>query len=251
MNNLKDIYTNIFTNIENYYTNYLNDKIIIPFIPSVDFKSEQWKNYRQSVINCLSNGKCDNNIVQQIGYMHYIDGIKYQNKTYNYIPVFIAFTVENKSILNFAKPPNNRVKYRNEEFEPAPLSISFFINIITHIIPKTNSITLSAGINDIFYRELTYMEMSVDIFNHIYQPHFQLINTKDKINDILNKYNIELPCMGSMFSNDPVNKRLFGLPKINTADIVKEYPDVYRVFQDQGVNYRKVINSGTHNPFTK
>lgn len=251
MNNLKDIYTNIFTNIENYYTNYLNDKITIPFTPSVDFKSEQWKNYREQVIRHLSNGTLRNNIVQQIGYMHYNDGIKYQNKTYNYIPVYIAFTVENKSILSYAKYPGNRVKYRNEEFEPAPLSISFFINIITHIIPKTNSITLSAGINDIFYRELTYMEMSVDIFNHIYQPHFQLINTKDKIDDILNKYNIELPCMGSMFSNDPVNKRLCGLPKINTADIVKEYPDVYRVFQDQGVNYRKVINSGTHNPFTK
>lgn len=251
MNNLEDIYTNIFTNIENYYTNYLNDKITIPFIPSIDFKSKQWNSYRQNVIKCLSNGTCNKNIVQQIGYMQYNDGIQYQNKTYKYIPVYIAFTVENKSILNSVTLPASRIKYRDEEFEPAPPHISFFINIITHIVPKTNSITLSSGISDIFYRELTYMEMSVDIFNHIYQPHFQLINNKDIINDILNKYNIELPCMGSMFSNDPVNKRLCGLPKINTNDIVKEYPDVYRVFQDQGVNYRKIINSGTHNPFTK
>ena len=33
MNNLEDIYNNIFTNIENYYQKYISDnKIYIPFI---------------------------------------------------------------------------------------------------------------------------------------------------------------------------------------------------------------------------
>ena len=116
---------------------------------------------------------------------------------------------------------------------------------------KPTSSMLSNGINENFYRELSYMEMSVDIFNHTYQPTFQLINREEFIDGILKKYNIELQCMGSMFINDPVNKRLCGLPKINTTDIQKNYPDVFRILQDQGVNYRKIINSGVHNPFSK
>lgn len=256
MNNLEDIYTNIFVNIENYYYNYLKQrKIQIPFIPTINFNEDNnWKAWKKSIINCLCNGTCTKNIVQQIGYMEYLDGIKFEDVTYYYIPVYIAFSNKNEEIIKSIPPQQfnqKTIQYNGKEYNRAPPTISFFINIITHNLVKPNSSTLSVGITDTFYRELSYMEMSVDIFNHIYQPNFEIINNSNKINDILTKYNIELQCMGSMFSNDPVNKRLCGLPKIITRNIVKEYPDIYRVLQNQGVNYRKVINSGTHNPFTK
>lgn len=252
MNNLEDIYNNIFTNIENYYKHYINSKkIYIPFILSIDFNSEAWKLYKNDLINKLITKTLKNNEVIQIGFMKYPDGITYKGIQYYYIPVYIVFTVENKPIIYNLKPAKKITFTNGETLVPAPPEISFYINIITHSIPKTNTIALSSGINDIFYRELTYMEMSVDIFNHTYQPTFHLINTEDNINNILKKYNIELQCMGSMFNNDPVNKRLCGLPKINTADIKKNYPDMFRILQDQGVNYRKIINSGIHNPFSK
>lgn len=251
MNNLEDIYNNIFTNIENYYQNYISDhKIYIPFSISVDFQSNAWDVFKKNIINQLSNNTLKKNIVIQIGYMLYTDGITYKGTKYYYIPVYIAFTVENVSIIPL-KPLNPFQTKDGKTITPAPPEISFYINIITHMNTKPTSSMLSNGINENFYRELSYMEMSVDIFNHTYQPTFQLINREEFIDGILKKYNIELQCMGSMFINDPVNKRLCGLPKINTTDIQKNYPDVFRILQDQGVNYRKIINSGVHNPFSK
>ena len=250
MNNLEDIYNNIFTNIENYYQKYISDhKIYIPFLISVDFKSNAWNVFKKSIINQLNNNTLKNNVVIKIGYMSYPDGITYKGTQYYYIPVYIAFTVENVFI---KQEPLQPIQTKDgQTITPAPPEISFYINIITHMNTKPTSSILSNGINENFYRELSYMEMSVDIFNHTYQPTFQLINKEEYINNILDKYNIELQCMGSMFSNDPVNKRLCGLPKINTTDIQKNYPDVFRILQDQGVNYRKIINSGVHNPFSK
>lgn len=251
MNNLEDIYNNIFTNIENYYQKYISDnKIYIPFILAVDFKSQAWNVFKKNIINQLNNNTLKNNDVTPIGYMSYPDGITYKGTQYYYIPVYIAFTVENVSIIPLK--PLKPIQFKDgKTVIPAPPEISFYINIITHMNTKPNSSILSHKINENFYRELSYMEMSVDIFNHTYQPTFQLINKEEFINNILDKYNIELQCMGSMFSNDPVNKRLCGLPKINTTDIQKNYPDVFRILQDQGLNYRKIINSGVHNPFSK
>ena len=56
MNNLEDIYNNIFTNIENYYQKYISDnKIYIPFILAVDFKSQGWNVFKKNIINQLNN----------------------------------------------------------------------------------------------------------------------------------------------------------------------------------------------------
>ena len=50
MNNLEDIYNNIFTNIENYYQKYISDnKIYIPFILAVDFKSQGWNVFKKNI----------------------------------------------------------------------------------------------------------------------------------------------------------------------------------------------------------
>ena len=50
MNNLEDIYNNIFTNIENYYQNYISDhKIYIPFSISVDFQSNAWDVFKKNI----------------------------------------------------------------------------------------------------------------------------------------------------------------------------------------------------------
>ena len=109
MNNLEDIYNNIFTNIENYYQNYISDhKIYIPFSISVDFQSNAWDVFKKNIINQLSNNTLKNNIVIKIGYMLYTDGITYKGTKYYYIPVYIAFTGKHIlfivwiSLLNFS-----------------------------------------------------------------------------------------------------------------------------------------------------
>lgn len=245
MNNLREIYNNIFDNIKKFYHTYIIEgKLYIPITTLFNNPTLDWDQVKENMINRIFSS--NQNFGFLLGVMEYPDKITYNGAEYNYIPVYICFSSDNTDSLLRCQmlsphPTDNGC---------APKEISFYLNIITHKYNKSNTQKLSQDINDNFYRECSYKEMSVDIFNHIYQPKFELINNKKTIDEIINKYNMDLVCMGSIFNTDPVNKRLFGLPKINTQNLKKNTPDVYRIYEDQGINYRKVI-SGSHNPFTK
>lgn len=254
MNNLKDIYNNVLDNIMNFYLNYneLSGKLYISsFRTYLKQYKESWEQHKSSIIEALLKPN-KINFAFHIGYIVTNDKEITIKPVQDIIPVYILFSSDNKPINEFHVLNNSENNSRINTNQ-----VIFFINIITHKYegPNTLNITKDMIAPEYFYRQFTYKEFSVDIFNHIYQPKFMLIRNSDKINEITDKYLIDLTSMGSIFMNDPVNKRLLGLPKININNglfsIKKTTPDVFMILQDQGVNYRKVIASTSHNPFTK
>lgn len=262
MNNLKDIYNNVLDNIHKFYGhafyNQVNGtgKVYTPinnvFFETANYVNMDWEELKNGIIQNYILSENASNFGLYLGAI-INKGITIQDSDgnpQNNIPVYVLFTFKNTDIDTYTI-----VNYENINLK----KVNFIINIITHVFQQTVS-SVNVNIDGIikyirapqyFYRSFTYKEFSIDIFNHIYQPRFQLIDDPVKIKEITNKYLMDLSSMGSIFVNDPVNKRLLGLPKINENLIRKDYPDVYRIFQEQGVNYRKVITSGSHNPFSK
>lgn len=251
MNKLEDIYNNVFENIKKFYSKEYNNakgKFIIPITSIFDqypknYDGEEWiKNKNKIISSIMKDDKTNYGLY--IG-TYAVKDMTFNGNELNQIPVYILFTKINTEV--------NQYKILNIQSGIDQNIPCFIINIITHHFKDSNTSTISKSVlaSEYFYRQFTYNEFSIDIFNHVWQPKFQLLNDEKSINDVTQKYLMDLSCMGSMFHNDPVNKRLLGLPKINTLGIVKKIPDVYRIFQHQGVNYRKVIASNSHNPFTK
>lgn len=268
MNNFSDIYNNIFTNIEDIYIKRNNPKVIIQGYGSViDINDESWKIFKNNFINLLLDTP-SNNYGIHVGYVYidkenitYVDKEKKNvdkfdtrvfydknnnSKEYIEIPVYIVFTTiakNNKDNINYTILNKNNTIIDTSK-------LAFVINIVTHHISSfTNKFEILA--HEYFYRQFDYKQFSVNIFDHIYQPSFRLITSKEEISNIHNKYLIDFSSMGSIFINDPVNKYMFGLPKFNVDGLKKDFPDVYAIHQDQGINYRKVIANGSHNPFKK
>lgn len=254
MNNTAEIYNNILDNLALYYgptpkNNLISRKKQIngpsfntAFTQNV-LSPQNWSQLKSAIINSIMAG---NNIGMAIGAFRNIEGISI---TTNDVPqsdisLFVLFVSSNEDISKFNII--NKVTF-------IPTAVNFVIAITTHAFEGTNISTLKNSIraSDYFFNQFTYKEFSIDIFNHIYQPRYEVIRNPNEVKEITDKYLIDLSSMGSIFMNDPVNKRLLGLPKIKADGIVKNTPDVYRIFQEQGINYRKVIASGMHNPFTK
>lgn len=262
MNNLEDIYNNVLENIHKFYGhefyNRVNGKLQIPisnvFFESASYKNVNWENLKNDIIKQLILSDNADNFGLYLGSIRN-QGITIKDDNGNIqetIPVYVLFTFKNNPINTFIIKNSSNTHIDTTK-------VNFIINIITHVFQQNVSsvnVNIDAIIKNMrapeyFYRPFTYKEFSVDIFNHIYQPRFQLIDDPTKIKEITNKYLMDLSSMGSIFINDPVNKRLLGLPKINKDNIRKDYPDIYRIYQEQGINYRKVIASGSHNPFSK
>lgn len=265
MNNLRETYDNILTNIENIYFK-ANSKISIPFVGNINVLKLLLNNDdRNAIINTILDttnsyyvmligiipimskyvnvkninlSKIDKGLsinVTDQNYEKFYSNDK--NGTYFYIPVYIVFMKSNVDSIMF----NN---------ESISNKLCFVINIVCHSCTSCANSKFKITAHELFFRQFDYKQFSVNIFDHIYQPSFELITDNDYIkNEIHDKYLIDYSSMGSMFSNDPVNKYLFGLPKFDIDGIKKNYPDVYKILQDQGVNYRKVISSKSHNPF--
>lgn len=254
MNNTAEIYNNILDNLALYYGPTPNNNLIsrkkqingprfdTAFTQSV-LSPQKWSNTKNAIISSIMSG---NNIGMAIGAFRNIEGINIttNDKPQPDIGLFVLFVNSNEDISKF--------KIINE-VTFVPTQVNFVIAITTHAFEGSNISTLKNSIRapDYFFNQFTYKEFSVNIFDHIYQPRYEVIRNPDEVKEITAKYLIDLSSMGSIFLNDPVNKRLLGLPKIKTDGIVKDTPDVYRIFQEQGINYRKVIASGMHNPFTK
>lgn len=255
MNNLRDIYTNVFENIQKFYSSahYNNEhgKLNIPISTIFDhepYKSKWSSELYPKILNTIIDPSVNTNIALYIGNFNNLDGIidiETDNQKQTYIPIYITFSMKNTPINEYYVI--NQKGYINSE------KVNFIINILTHKFEGSNTVNISNSVraHEYFYRQFNYKEFSIDIFNHIYQPRFQLIRHPENIKSITDTYLIDLSSMGSIFINDPVNKRLLGLPKINIDGINKPMPDVFKILQDQGVNYRKVILSGSHNPFIK
>lgn len=253
MNNTAEIYNNILDNLALYYgPTPKNNLISRKKQNTASFKTaltqkvlspQNWSQYKSAIINSIMAG---NNIGMAIGAFINIEGISIttNDKPQPDIGLFVLFVNSNEDISKF--------KIINE-VTFVPTQVNFVIAITTHAFEGSNISTLKNSIRapDYFFNQFTYKEFSVNIFDHIYQPRYEVIRNPEEIEEITDKYLIDLSSMGSIFLNDPVNKRLLGLPKIKTDGIVKNTPDVYRIFQEQGINYRKVIASGMHNPFTK
>lgn len=258
MNNLRDIYNNVLDNIMNFYSskyNKLSGKLhISSFAKYLDQKqyANNWEHLKSEIINKVLLTPDKRNYAFHIGHIVTNDKEIIIKPVQDIIPVYILFSSDNKPINEFHVLNNRENNSRINTNQ-----VVFVLNIITHKYEGTNTLNITKDMiaPEYFYRQFTYKEFSVDIFNHIYQPKFMLIRNSDKINEITDKYLIDLTSMGSIFINDPVNKRLLGLPKININNglfsIKKTTPDVFMILQDQGVNYRKVIASTSHNPFTK
>lgn len=253
MNNTAEIYNNILDNLALYYgPTPKNNLISRKKQNTASFKTaltqkvlspQNWSQYKSAIISSIMSG---NNIGMAIGAFINIEGISIttNDKPQPDIGLFVLFVNSNEDISKF--------KIINE-VTFVPTQVNFVIAITTHLFEGSNISTLKNSIRapDYFFNQFTYKEFSVNIFDHIYQPRYEVIRNPEEIEEITDKYLIDLSSMGSIFLNDPVNKRLLGLPKIKTDGIVKNTPDVYRIFQEQGINYRKVIASGMHNPFTK
>lgn len=252
MNNTAEIYNNILDNLVSFYgptpsNNLISRKKQIngPRFDTVFTKGvlSNWPQVKKGIIDSIMAG---HNIGIAVGIFNNIEGIDIitNNKPQSYISLFVLFVSSNEDVSKFTIV--NGVQF-------IPDDVNFVIAITTHAFEGTNIAALKGSIraSDYFFNQFTYKEFSVNIFNHIYQPRYEVIRNPDEVKEITDKYLIDLSSMGSIFLNDPVNKRLLGLPKIKTDGIVKNTPDVYRIFQEQGINYRKVIASGMHNPFTK
>lgn len=253
MNNTAEIYNNILDNLALYYGPTPKNNLIsrkkqntASFNTALTQKvlsPQNWSQYKSAIINSIMAG---NNIGMAIGAFRNIEGISIttNDKPQPDIGLFVLFVNSNEDISKF--------KIINE-VTFVPTQVNFVIAITTHLFEGSNISTLKNSIRapDYFFNQFTYKEFSINIFDHIYQPRYEVIRNPDEVREITDKYLIDLSSMGSIFLNDPVNKRLLGLPKIKADGIVKNTPDVYRIFQEQGINYRKVIASGMHNPFTK
>lgn len=253
MNNTAEIYNNILDNLALYYGPAPKNNLISrkkqntasfnTALTRTMLAPQNWSDTKNGIINSIMSG---NNIGMAIGVFKNIEGIKIttNDKPQTDVNLFALFVNSNEDVSKF--------KIINE-VTFVPTQVNFVIAITTHAFEGSNISTLKSSIraSDYFFNQFTYKEFSVNIFNHIYQPRYEVIRNPEEIKEITKKYLIDLSSMGSIFLNDPVNKRLLGLPKIKTDGIVKETPDVYRIFQEQGINYRKVIASGMHNPFTK
>lgn len=253
MNNTAEIYNNILDNLAHFYgPSSINNLISRKKQNTASFNTaltkdvlapQKWSNTKNAIINSIMSG---NNIGMVIGVFKNIEGIKIttNDKPQTDVNLFVLFVNSNEDVSKF-KIINN-VTF-------VPTQVNFVIAITTHAFEGSNISTLKNSIraSDYFFNQFTYKEFSINIFDHIYQPQYEVIRNPDEVKEITAKYLIDLSSMGSIFLNDPVNKRLLGLPKINVDGIVKDTPDVYRIFQEQGINYRKVIASGMHNPFTK
>lgn len=258
MNNTRDIYNNILDNLVKFYgprsTNIIgkprtsttgaNDPFLYSIFTSSAYQGENWKNAKNAIIQQIMKG---NNILMSIGSFINIEGITIttNGKQQTIIPIYVIFISSNDDISKFIHI-NTRTAIDTN-------MVNFVIGITTHKFEGSNINAVKENIraSDYFFHQFNYKEFSIDIFNHVYQPRYELIRNAASIKQITDKYLIDLSSMGSIFMNDPVNKRLLGLPKISMEGIQKDIPDIYRIFQDQGINYRKVIASGTHNPFTK
>lgn len=268
MNNLRDIYNNIFTNIEDIYI-YDNAKVIIQkYVPvyriddtNIDRWNDWWNDQKSAIINNYLLKNEYGNFGLQVGNV-YIDKqnitdtehgsnptlFNIYNDKYIEIPVYIVFT----TIAKNNKNENINYTILNNENKPIDTSkLAFVINIVTHHIISSFTNKFEILAHEYFYRQFDYKQFSINIFDHIYQPSFRLITSKEEISKIHDKYLIDFSSMGSIFINDPVNKYMFGLPKFNVDGLKKDFPDVYAIHQDQGINYRKVIANGSHNPFKK
>lgn len=257
MNNTRDIYNNILDNIAKFYgphspniigspktaNSKANDPIFSSIFSASAYQGDNWTNAKNTIIKNIMNGR---NVILSIGSFINIEGITIQTNgaSQTIIPVYVMF------VSNVAKAFSDYTKNTRDDINLN--MVNFVIAISTHLNDgNMNNVKEQVRASDYFFRQFDYKEFSIDIFNHIYQPRYELIRNPDTIKEITDKYLIDLSSMGSIFMNDPVNKRLLGLPKINVKGIRKDVPDVYRIFQDQGINYRKVISSGTHNPFAK
>lgn len=253
MNNTVEIYNNILNNLALFYgptpKNHLvsrkkpDDPSFATALTKAELAPQKWSNTKSTIIGNIMSG---NNIGMAIGVFKNIEGISIttNDKPQTDVNLFVLFVNSNDDVSKF-KIVNN-VTF-------VPDQVNFVIAITTHAFEGSNISTLKNSIraSDYFFNQFTYKEFSINIFNHIYQPQYEVIRNPDEVEEITDKYLIDLSSMGSIFLNDPVNKRLLGLPKIKADGIVKNTPDVYRIFQEQGVNYRKVIAGGMHNPFTK
>lgn len=257
MNNTRDIYNNILDNLAKFYgprsLNIIgkfktskskeNDPIFSSIFSAPAYQGADWTKAKNIIIENIMNGR---NVILTIGSLINIEGITIEtnNKPQTTIPIYVMF------VSNVAKAFSEYTKNTKADINLS--MVNFVIAISTHLIDgNMNNVKEQVRASDYFFRQFDYKEFSIDIFNHVYQPRYELIRNPDTIKEITDKYLIDLSSMGSIFMNDPVNKRLLGLPKINIKGIRKDVPDVYRIFQDQGINYRKVISSGTHNPFVK
>lgn len=257
MNNTRDIYNNILDNLVKFYGPHslnvigrprtakstADDPIFSSIFSSPEYQGEKWTKAKNVIIKNIMDGK---NVVLSIGSFINIEGIKIETNGgfQTNIPVYVMFVNDAaKAFSEYSKNTKAGIDLN---------MVNFVIGISTHQIDgNMNIVKEQVRASDYFFRQFDYKEFSIDIFNHIYQPRYELIRNPDTIKKITDKYLIDLSSMGSIFMNDPVNKRLLGLPKFNIKGISKDVPDVYRIFQDQGINYRKVISSGTHNPFVK
>ena len=253
MNNTAEIYNNILDNLARFYgPTSINNLISHKKQSNARFNTaltknvlepQKWSNTKSAIISSIMSG---NNIGMAIGVFKNIEGITIttNDKPQPDIGLFVLFVNSNEDISKF--------KIINE-VTFVPTQVNFVIAITTHAFEGSNISTLKNSIRapDYFFNQFTYKEFSINIFDHIYQPRYEVIRNPEEIEEITDKYLIDLSSMGSIFLNDPVNKRLLGLPKIKVDGIVKNTPDVYRIFQEQGINYRKVIAGGMHNPFTK
>ena len=257
MNNTRDIYNNILDNLAKFYgprslniigrpktaKSTANNPIFSSVFSSLDYQGEKWTKAKETIIKNIMDGR---NVILTIGYFINVEGITIETngKPQTNIPIYVMF------VNNVAKAFSEYTKNTRDGIDLS--MVNFVIAISTHQIDgNMNNVKEQVRASDYFFRQFDYKEFSIDIFNHIYQPRYELIRNPDIIKEITDKYLIDLSSMGSIFMNDPVNKRLLGLPKINVKGIRKDVPDIYRIFQDQGINYRKVISSGTHNPFAK
>ena len=254
MNNTVEIYNNILENLALFYgpsqknnlisrKNQANGARFKTALTKTVLEPQNWYNTKSSIISNIMSG---NNIGMAIGMFKNIEGINIttNDKQQTDVNLFVLFVNSNEDISKFRII--NDVKY-------IPEQVNFVIAITTHAFEGSNISTLKNSIRapDYFFNQFTYKEFSINIFNHIYQPQYEVIRNPNEVKEITEKYLIDLSSMGSIFLNDPVNKRLLGLPKIKVDGIIKETPDVYRIYQEQGINYRKVIASGMHNPFNK
>lgn len=218
-------------------------------------------NYGKKIGDITVHGISSNNIGQLFdSYVQdYVDGDKTYYKVN--IPIHLWF------ISTIPKNESYTV-VTNFDSTYMPNKPAFIICILTHHIFKTPSkinlkqLEKSIIAPEYFLRTFSYKEFSIDIFNHIYQPQFITMRERNQIEDMLQQYMINLSSVASIYTSDPVNKRLLGLPSFSltlyTTDMTnnnisytfeKEYPDMYKILQPTNMTYRKVVYSKEKNPF--
>lgn len=220
-------------------------------------------NYGRKIGDITVHGISSNNIGQLFDSytLDYTDGDKQYYRVN--IPIHLWFISSIPKSESYTVVTNFDSTYKPNKPKPA-----FIICILTHHIFKTQSkinlkqLEKSIIAPEYFLRTFSYKEFSIDIFNHIYQPQFITMRDRKQIEDMLQQYMINLSSVASIYTSDPVNKRLLGLPSfsltIHTTDLEnndisytfeKEYPDMYKILQSTNMTYRKVVYSKEKNPF--